>query len=65
MNNDFITFPDKNECDENPCAINAECTDGPGFFNCTCMAGYTGDGLTLCEGTNTHTYTHKFIYTVH
>ena len=29
-----------NNCDEN-----AQCTDTPGSFNCTCNPGYEGNGL--------------------
>lgn len=46
-------FLDINECDEggNDCHENANCTNILGSFNCTCKAGYTGDGL-KCSGTD-------------
>jgi hypothetical protein len=37
--------PDINECDNNPCSANANCTNRPGGFNCTCKPGYTGNGI--------------------
>ena len=38
-----------NECDDSPCDRNAQCTNTPGSFTCTCNPGYTGDGFT-CTG---------------
>ena len=36
---------DINECvTQNPCNINADCTNTPGSFECVCEAGYSGDG---------------------
>ena len=40
---------DINECEMDPCNVNADCTDTSGSFNCTCRHGYTGDGFT-CDG---------------
>ena len=37
------------ECAEFPCDPNANCEEIPGSFVCTCMEGFTGDGL-FCEG---------------
>ena len=37
------------ECLSNPCDMNAVCTDNPGYYNCTCISGYEGDGTT-CQG---------------
>ena len=47
-----LCFLDINECDDgrNDCHVNANCTNILGSFNCTCKAGYTGDGL-KCSGT--------------
>ena len=39
-----------NECEMDPCDVNADCTDTSGSFVCTCRHGYTGDGFT-CDGT--------------
>ena len=41
-----------NECvgDILPCADNAECYDTEGSFECTCLAGYSGDGDLSCTG---------------
>ena len=44
-----LSFSDVNECDSNPCAINAVCVDTNGSFSCSCSNGYIGDGL-ICEG---------------
>ena len=40
---------DINECDMDPCNVNADCTDTSGSFECTCRRGYSGDGFT-CDG---------------
>lgn len=37
--------PDLNECLSDPCNVNANCANIPGSFTCTCIPGYTGDGL--------------------
>lgn len=42
-------FLDADVCDPSPCHNNATCNDHFdffNFFNCTCLAGYTGE---LCE----------------
>ena len=43
-------FSDINECDSNPCAMNAACENTEGSFSCSCNEGFNGGGLTLCEG---------------
>ena len=44
-------FPDMNECKRNqPCDVNAICTNTEGSYVCTCHPGYTGNGLS-CTGT--------------
>ena len=48
----YAIFSDINECatdDANNCHTNAACTNTPGSFTCTCIHGYTGDGVT-CIG---------------
>ena len=55
----FLTFlfvyslftPDIDECavESSECDVNAECVNVPGSFNCTCKAGFTGNG-TMCKG---------------
>ena len=46
------TFADINECAAtvSPCNPNAMCANTFGNFECTCKAGYTGDGRS-CVGT--------------
>ena len=31
------------------CDSNAQCTDSPGSYSCTCIAGFSGDGVD-CDG---------------
>ena len=42
---------DIDECTEetDDCSENADCSNTPGSFQCTCMTGYSGDG-TMCNG---------------
>ena len=42
---------DIDECSVSPsvCDMNANCSNTPGSYYCTCKAGYTGDGKT-CQG---------------
>ena len=32
------------------CDMNAECTNTDGSYTCSCLAGYSGDGLSTCDG---------------
>ena len=43
---------DVDECSDgtNNCDVNANCTDTIGSFECTCVAGYAGDGVRNCTG---------------
>ena len=34
---------------DNDCDTDANCTNTPGNYSCTCKEGYTGDGMT-CDG---------------
>ena len=45
-------FADVDECAEGTdnCHTNADCTDTVGSFQCTCSPGYSGDGVTACNG---------------
>ena len=49
----MCTITDIDECNESdyPCDPNANCTNIIGSFSCTCVTGYSGDGLT-CNGMN-------------
>jgi len=42
---------DVDECAVNNrgCSPSADCINTPGSFDCTCLPGYTGDGVT-CTG---------------
>ena len=46
-----IVFLDIDECTEpvDGCNSNADCTNTPGSFYCTCKTGYVEDGIT-CVG---------------
>ena len=46
----FHLHIDIDECTgTNNCNVNAECTNNPGSYACTCNSGYTGNGVD-CEG---------------
>ncbi len=50
---DGLCVPETNECDDDPCSPNATCFDpsnGGGDVECTCEAGFEGDGRT-CTAT--------------
>ena len=42
---------DFNECEDgtNSCDVNAECTNTDGSYTCSCLSGYSGDGV-ICMG---------------
>ena len=44
-------FTDVDECSNEvyPCDPNANCTNSVGNFSCTCLTGYSGNGMT-CTG---------------
>ena len=48
----LINFIDINECEyyNDTCNVNASCTNSEGSFSCSCLPGYTGDGLEVCTG---------------
>ena len=41
---------DTNECDADPCVMNAACENTDGSFSCSCFEGFNGNGIILCEG---------------
>jgi len=47
----WLSLTDVDECVVNNggCSLNADCTNTPGSFICTCLGGYTGNGFT-CSG---------------
>ena len=49
----FFSYSDLDECEKgsHDCHINANCTNTPGYYNCTCRPGYTGNG-SICKGKN-------------
>ena len=44
-------FLDLDKCKDktHQCDVNANCTNIPGSYNCTCRPGYTGNG-SICKG---------------
>ena len=44
----FAPYTDIDECerDTDNCSVHANCSDTEGSFNCTCVTGYEGDGVT-------------------
>ncbi|XP_076437197.1 uncharacterized protein LOC143276534 [Babylonia areolata] len=42
---------DVKECDQDPCALNANCTESPGSYHCHCDSSnnYEGDGFDSCS----------------
>lgn len=47
----YCIYADLDECEGMPmCAENANCTNLPGSYECTCEPGFTGDGLVYCTG---------------
>jgi len=42
---DGLTCTDVDECADDPCDVNAQCTNVPGSFECECDEGFEGDGL--------------------
>ena len=47
----FMVNPDVDECKNDVCDSNAQCTNTEGSYVCGCGVGYTGDGKT-CTGKN-------------
>ena len=39
-----------NECQSNPCHVNANCTNIEGSYTCKCNSGFSGDGTLTCSG---------------
>ncbi|XP_072048686.1 uncharacterized protein [Amphiura filiformis] len=48
MTSKRLTLND-DECLTSPCDSNAACSNNPGSFECTCNAGFSGDGLTCTD----------------
>ena len=50
MDEAMMSFSDINECSgTNICHMNADCSNLPGSYSCSCSAGYTGTGFS-CTG---------------
>ena len=45
----FYTHSDIDECSMDVCHVNATCSNTAGSYECTCLSGFSGDGLT-CTG---------------
>ena len=59
----FVFFADVNECMFGTvlCDPNSDCVDTVGSYDCTCRAGYTGDGKSLCTGRKNFVFTGNII----
>ena len=55
-----VPFSDVDECSASSpvCDSNANCSNTPGSYICTCTSGFTGDGKT-CQGRNSVTKSHS------
>ena len=47
----YVAISDENECDREPCDVNADCENTDGSFICRCLPGYVGSGR-ICTGKN-------------
>ena len=45
----LYTHLDIDECSMDVCHVNATCSNTAGSYECTCLSGFSGDGLT-CTG---------------
>ncbi|XP_028415702.1 fibrillin-2-like [Dendronephthya gigantea] len=43
------SYPDINECETNPCDVNANCTNIHGSYECICHKGYEGNGINCTD----------------
>ena len=50
-----LILADVDECalGTDSCDVNAQCNDTIGSFECTCNAGYVGDGVMCCKCVST------------
>ena len=51
-----LLFLDIDECQTNPCHVNANCTDVEGSYECQCKTGFSGDGVICTSKTSFHTF---------
>lgn len=49
---DLTNVTDINECENNPCAADAECVNTDGSFECRCKDGYELDPIRGCGDVN-------------
>jgi hypothetical protein len=47
--NPYVSCVDIDECALGYCSPNANCDNSIGSFNCSCKAGFAGDGLTCTD----------------
>ena len=45
----FLTFPDINDCNPDPCENGGTCVDGVDSFTCVCPAGYEGNNCSISK----------------
>ena len=57
-------YVDINECDDGTasCDVNAQCINTDGSYNCSCVSGYSGDGMTCTDKIHTTTRTQFSLY---
>lgn len=46
---DYISDIDECDATPQPCSSDAQCTNTPGAYSCSCNSGFSGDGVT-CSG---------------
>ena len=63
---DITCSSDIDECatDDHTCDVNADCSNTNGSFTCSCISGYSGDGMT-CSGWFNCSCDHNISYIVH
>ena len=52
LNTVYVELLDIDECLDNPCHRNANCTDSQGSFYCQCYNGFSGNGFDCTSKVN-------------